>query len=427
MAILLGVTTMRALLLILLLSGAAAGLAAVASIAPAELRNARPPADATDPSLGATFTEQQVARHGAYRRGAYAAFAISLVLEIAVLMVLARGPLSRLLERTSGSPARWWLSALVAAAVVALATWLAQLPLGYVRGYVVQHAWGLSTQTAAGWLTDALRSLLVTGVIAAIAAVTFFGLVRWQPQRWWLFGWAGFTALTALLFLLYPVLIAPLFNRFTPLGDESLARDIRQLAAEAGVAVDEVLVADASRRSTIENAYVAGLGATKQVVIYDTLLDAGAETETSYVVAHELGHEIEDHILKGLALSSVGLLVGFVALRALSTRGGPWSWAGADGVGDPRALPLLLVFAAVAGLVLLPLQNAISRRFEERADAIALELTDDPDTAIRVHRRLAFSNISDLRPPAPAVWLLYTHPPVGDRIEAAMAEKRDSP
>ncbi len=418
---------MRALLLIALFSGAAAGLAAVASIAPAELRNAAPPADASDPARGATFTDEQIARHGAYRRGAYAAFAISLVLEISVLLVLARGPLSTVLDRAPGTTGRWWTAALAAAAVVVVATWLAQLPLGYVRGYVVQHAWGLSTQTATGWMTDALRSLLVTGVITAIATVTFFGLVRWQPQRWWVFGWAGFTVLTALLFFLYPVLIAPLFNRFTPLADESLARDIRQLAADAGVAVDEVLVSDASRRSTIENAYVAGLGATKQVVVYDTLLDAGSEAETAYVVAHELGHEIENHIAKGLVLSSLGLLVGFAALRALSARGGPWSWAGAEGIGDPRALPLLLVFATVVGLALLPLQNAISRRFEERADEIALELTEDPDTAIRVHRRLAFSNLSDLRPPRPAVWLLYTHPPVRDRIRAAVAEKPDSP
>lgn len=418
---------MRALLLIALLSGAAAGLVAVASIAPAELRNATPTADASDPARGATFMDEQIARHGAYRRGAYAAFAISVVLEISVLLVLARGPLATVLDRTPGTIGRWWISALVAAAVVAVATWLAQLPLGYVRGYVVQHAWGLSTQTATAWMTDALRSLLVAGVIAAVATVTFFGLVRWQPQHWWLWGWAGFTVLTALLFFLYPVLIAPLFNRFTPLADESLAREIRQLAAEAGVAVDEVLVTDASRRSTIENAYVAGLGATKQVVVYDTLLAAGSEAETAYVVAHELGHEIENHIAKGLALSSLGLLAGFAALRVLSTRGGPWSWAGAEGIGDPRALPLLLVFATLAGFLLLPLQNAISRRFEERADEIALELTEDPDTAIRVHRRLAFSNLSDLRPPRPAVWLLYTHPPVRARIEAAMAEKRDSP
>jgi len=418
---------MRAVLLIVLLSSAAALIAALASRAPAELRSARPSAEATDPALGPTFTEEQVARHGAYRRGAYAGVAVALLLEIAVLLILARGPLARVLDRSGDLPGGWLSRALIAAAVVAVATWLAQLPLGYVRGYAVQHAWSLSTQSASGWFGDSVRSLLVAAVIALIGAVTFFGLVRWQPTTWWVWGWAGFTVLTALLFFLYPVLIAPLFNRFTTLEDAALARDIRQLAAEAGVPVDDVLVADASRRSTIENAYVAGLGATKQVVLYDTLLAAGSSDETRYVVAHELGHKVENHVTKNLILSSLGLMAGFAALYLLSRRSGLWDWAGATGVGDPRALPLLLVFATVAGLVLLPLQNAISRRFEARADEIALDLTEDPDTAIRVHRRLAFANISDLRPPDIAVWLLYTHPPVQDRIEAAVAEKRKSP
>ena len=413
--------------MIVLLSSAAALIAALASRAPAELRSARPSAEAAAPALGSTFTDEQVARHGAYRRGAYAGFALALLLEIAVLLILARGPLARFLDRSADLPGGWLSRAVIAAAVVAVATWLAQLPLGYVRGYAVQQAWSLSTQSASAWLGDSVKSLLVAAVIALIGAISFFGLVRWQPRAWWLWGWAGFTVLTALLFFLYPVLIAPLFNRFTTLEDAGLARDIRRLAAEAGVSVDDVLVADASRRSTIENAYVAGLGATKQVVLYDTLLAAGSPDETRYVVAHELGHKVENHVTKNLILSSLGLMGGFAALYLLSRRSGLWSWAGATGVGDPRALPLLLVFATVAGLVLLPLQNAISRRFEARADQIALDLTEDPDTAIRVHRRLAFANISDLRPPDIAVWLLYTHPPVHDRIDAAVAEKRESP
>ena len=418
---------MRALVLIVILSGAAAALAAVASRTPAEVRHAKPDAAATDPSLGASFTEEQIERHAAFRRGAYAGYAAALSLEIAVLLILALGPLRSVLARAADLPGGWVTRAILAAVTVALVTWLAQLPLAYVRGYVVQQAWGLSTQTAAGWFGDSLRSLLVALVITLVGALTFFGLVRWQPDNWWLWGWAGFTVLTALLFFLYPVLIAPLFNRFTPLPDQELTRDIRTLASKADVEVEEVLVADASRRSTVENAYVAGLGATKQVVLYDTLLEAGSSAETRYVVAHELGHEVEDHVLKNLLLSSAGLLVGFGLLRFLVTRSDLLSWAGADAVADPRALPLLVVFATLAGLLLMPVQNAVSRSFERRADEIALELTQDPDTAIRVHRRLAFSNIADLDPPPLAVLFLYTHPPVRDRVEAAVAERRSSP
>ena len=420
-------TTARALLLIVFASVAAASFVGVVSRAPAELRRDRPPAEATDPSLEASFTDRQIERHDAYRRAAYAGFAAALLLEAVVLLVLARGPLRAVLDRAATLPGGWVTRTLIAGLVVVLVGWAASLPLSYVRGFAVQHAWGLSTQSGGAWLLDSFRSLLVTSVIAAAAALTFFGLVRWQPRTWWIWGWAGFTLLTALLFFLYPVLIAPLFNRFTPLQDADLTRDIRSLAADAGITVDDVLVADASRRSTVENAYVAGLGATKRVVLYDTLLAAGDDAETRYVVAHELGHRIENHIPKNLALSSLGLLVGFGLLAWLARRTGVWTWAGASGLQDQAALPLLVLFATVMTLVLMPLENLVSRRFETRADQIALELTGDPDTAIRVHRRLAFSNLADLDPPGPVIWFLYTHPPVADRIGAAMAEKATAP
>lgn len=420
-------TTARALLLILLASVAAASFVALASRAPAELRRDRATADATDPSLEAAFTERQIERHGAYRRAAYAGFGAALLLEVSVLLVLARGPLRRALDLSGGLPGGWVTRTLLAVLLVVVVSWAAALPLSYVRGFAVQHAWGLSTQNATAWFMDSLRSLLVGGVVAAAAGLTFFGLVRWQPRSWWLWGWAGFTALTALLFFLYPVLIAPLFNRFTVLDDAALTQEIKKLAAEAGISVDEVLVADASRRSTVENAYVAGLGATKRVVLYDTLLAAGDDAETRYVVAHELGHRAENHVTKNLALSSAGLLLGFSLLAWLARRSEVWAWAGADGIHDPAAVPLLVVFTTVLTLVLMPLENAVSRRFETRADEIALELTNDPDTAIKVHRRLAFSNLADLDPPPAAVWLLYTHPPVADRIGAAVAEIRTAP
>jgi STE24 endopeptidase len=159
------------------------------------------------------------------------------------------------------------------------------------------------------------------------------------------------------------------------------------------------------------------------VVLYDTLLSSGGDDETLFVVAHELGHQRENHVLKGLALSSLGLLVGFGLLRLLAGWKGLWDWGGADGISDLRALPLLLLFATVLGVLLLPIQNTVSRSFETRADDIAFELTEDPGVAIRSFRRLAFSNLADLRPPDVAVLWLFTHPPIPERIEAAMAAK----
>ncbi|MEA2460476.1 MAG: endopeptidase, partial [Actinomycetota bacterium] len=301
------------------------------------------------------------------------------------------------------------------------------LPLGFVRGYVVAHDWGLSTQSFGGWVSDQARSLGIGLVFAVITALVFFAVVRAQPRWWWLYGWVAFTVLTVLFTFLWPIVIAPLFNKFTPLEDQTLTREILHLADEADVPIKEVLVADASKRTTAENAYVAGIGASKQLVVYDTLLRNGREPETLFVVAHELGHKVKDHVVKGLLLSTVGLFAGFAALAWLSHRPGLWRWGYASGIGDVRALPLLLAFAAIAGLLTMPVQNAVSRTFERQADSIAFDLTKDPDTAIRVFRRLAFSNLADLKPSWVATSVLFTHPSIPDRIRAAVAESPSAP
>lgn len=409
---------LKVVLLVLGLSLAAAAIVGYASRTPAEVREARPGREATDPALGATFTDEQVARHGAFRAPGYLAYALGILISLSFLLLLARGPFSGFVDRVEQIRGGWIVHAVVLAVVLTFLSALISLPLGYVRGFVVARDWGLSTQDFGGWLSDQGRALLVGAVIAAVMAVAFFGLVRWQPRSWWLWGWAAFTALTALLFFVYPVLIAPLFHRFTPLEEGSLRERAFALGEAAGVELDDVLVADASRRTTAENAYVAGLGGTKQLVLYDTLIEAGSEDETAFVIAHELGHRTRDHVPKGVAVSSAGLLVAFGALYLLSRRAELWAWGGAEGVGDLRAVPLLLVFASVATLVLSPAQAAVSRHFEREADRIAVRLTSDPDVAIRSFRRLAFSNIADLRPPGPVVWFLYSHPPVVDRIRA---------
>ena len=413
----------RAILIIGAISVASAALVAFVSRTPAEVRAAKPGPEATDPSLGPDFTDEQISRHAAYRGPAYLGFALGTLVEIVLLVALARGPFRRLADATEGLPGGWATRALLLGAALALATWLVGLPLSFVRGYAIAHAWGLSTQDAVGWLTDGLKAAGVGAVVTAIGALAFFAAVRWFPRTWWLVGWIAFTALTAFIVFAWPVLIAPLFNRFTPVEDQSLRARVVALAREANVDIDEVLVSDASRRTTAENAYVAGIGSTRQVVLYDTLIRAGDDDETAYVVAHELGHEVGNHILKGVAASSAGLLAGFGVLSLLASRGSLWEWTGASGVGDPRALPLLALFVTVATLTLLPVQSAVSRHFEREADATAIRLTEDSDTGVKVFRRLAFSNIADLRPPAVAVWALYSHPPTDERIRSVLRSR----
>ena len=414
-------TTGRAILVLAALAVSAAALLAFVSRAPAAVREAEPGTEATDPALGDSFTDDQIARHGAYQGPAYLFFGLTALVEIAALLILARTIVPAFADRISSVPGGWPVRAALVAVLVAVVMTVVVMPLSFVRGFQMAHAWGLSTQSEWGWLNDQGRSLLVGVVTSVIAAIAFFGLVRAAPSSWWLWGWAAFSLLTLALAFLWPLVIAPMFNRFTPLPQGDLRDRVVALASEAGVELDDVLVADASKRTTAENAYVAGIGASKRMVIYDTLLEGGGEDETAYVTAHELGHEVHDHIWKGLGLASVGLLIWFLVLRWISTSTGLLAWAGAEGIGDVRAVPILALLILVGGFLFLPIQSTVSRAFEREADRVAISLTADPDTAVKVYRRLAFRNISDLRPPKLAVWALFSHPPIPERIRNVLA------
>ena len=405
--------------MVILSLGAAAAVALV-SRAPQSVREAKPTNDERDPARGAEFSDELVARHGAFRAPSYLAFVLGTVLSLVLLVLLARGPFAALVSRVEELRGGWLLHVALLALAVTVITWLVGLPLGFVRGYANAKAWGLSTQDPLGWMSDQLRGLLVAAVIAAISGIAFFGIVRSQPRTWWIWGWAAFTLLTAILVFLYPVVIAPLFNKFTSLEEGPLRSRILQLGQDAGVPLDDVLVADASRRTTAENAYVAGLGATKQMVLFDTLLESGSEDETIFVVAHELGHRAKNHVLKNVLISSAGLLAGFAFLAWLARRPEFLGWAGADSLRDLRVIPALLLFMSVLTLLSLPLQSGVSRAFEREADTFAVAQTEDPDAAVRTFRRLALSNVADLRPPRVAVWTLFSHPPLPERIRAVM-------
>lgn len=403
--------------IIVAVSLAGAGLVALVARPPPSTRT-EVVRGSTDPELGARFADEEIARHGAFREIGYVSFALLLVVEIVTLAVLARGPMARIVDVVERAPGGWLGTALAAGVAVALILAAAAMPLAFVRGYVVQHQWGLSTQGVGGWLSDYARSAGVSAVVAAVSAAAFFGVVRWQPRTWWLIGWAVFSFLNALFVYLWPILVAPLFNRFESLPPGPVRQEAFALAEKAGVSIDDVQVADASRRSTVENAYVAGFGSGKRLVLFDTLLASGNESETEFVIAHELGHRAENHLIKGLIAAVVGLGVGFALLAWLSGRARVWEWAGAAGIGDFKALPVLLLFAVIVGAASLPAENFLSRRFEARADEVAVELTGDRAAAVRTFRRLAYSNLSDLRPPRLAVVLLFSHPPIRERIDS---------
>ncbi|HEY6030423.1 MAG TPA: M48 family metalloprotease, partial [Gaiellaceae bacterium] len=211
-----------------------------------------------------------------------------------------------------------------------------------------------------------------------------------------------------LLSFVAPVVLEPIFNRFRPLEDEQLAAELRELSVRAGVPVRDVLVADASRRTNRHNAYVSGLGRTRRVVVWDTLLRAADPRRIALVVAHELGHRRHRHVA---ALTLLGMLGAAAFVVVL--------WALPLDVADPRRVPRILFLAAVLELATLPFGSALSRRLERTADRFSLELTGDRETYVQAFRELALANLSDLDPPRVLYLALFSHPTAPERIAAA--------
>lgn len=365
------------------------------------------------------FGEEQVARARRYHRPLYAAWLLELALELTVLALIAFGAPGRwLFEPLTGSP--WWAQAAVFTALIETSTTVVGLPLSIWAGFVHERNWGFSTQTLSGYGADRLKGLALGLVLSGAAMVGLVASARVVPSWWPLIAGAGGAGLVVVLVFLAPLLVEPLFNRFAPIADAGLAAELRTLAQQAGVPIKEVLVADASRRSRKANAYVSGLGRTRRLVVYDTLLAEASRPELRLVLAHELGHRRANHIGKGVLGATAGL-AGFLAvLWALLRAHGLRTAIGAPaGAGDPRAVGFVLLLGAVLQLLAAPLGAALSRRFEREADRFSLELTGDLAAFEATHRSLAASNLADLDPPRPVYLALFSHPTPAERIAAA--------
>jgi STE24 endopeptidase len=354
------------------------------------------------------FSHEDVERAARYHRPRYVSLVVDLVSSIAVLAVLQwgwDGPW----QLVSGLG--WAGAAAAYAALVTVVLGLVGLPVSYWRGYVRERRYGFSTQTLGGFAADLAKGEVIGIVLTAAFWVGLVGVARWLPSAWPVVAAVAAAVVFALLSFVAPVVLEPIFNRFRPLGDDRLVRELQDLAERAGVPVRDVLVADASRRTTKVNAYVSGLGRTRRVVLFDTLLDTADEGELKLVVAHELGHRRERHVAK---LTAGGMAAAALWIVVL------WALLGSR-VASPRELPLvLLVSYALALLVSAPV-SWLMRRWERVADRFSLELTRDLPSYERTHVQLARKNLGDLAPPRLAYLLLFTHPTAPERLALGRA------
>ncbi|RNL64240.1 M48 family peptidase [Nocardioides marmoriginsengisoli] len=324
---------------------------------------------------------------------------------------------SRLVARLPGP---WWLMALVGCGLVMLVGSVVQVPLS-ARAHHLQVDAGLSTQGWGGWASDQALSFGVAWVFTAIGLLAVMLLARRLPRSWPVWAAASAAALTMLGSFVYPVVVEPLFNDFTSMPAGPMRTEIFALARAENVPIDDVLVADASRRTTTLNAYVSGFGSTRRVVVYDTVLSTLSRPEVASIVAHELGHAKHRDVLTGTVLGAVGSILGVGLLGLLFSSGWLLRRTGTDGVGDPRAVPLLLALVAVGAFLASPAQNTISRAIEARADRTALETTGDSATFIAMQRQLALRSLADPTPPRLSQFWFGSHPTVLQRIGMAEA------
>jgi len=369
------------------------------------------------------FTPDEVERARRYHRPLYIVLLVDTTFGLVALSLLAFTRVgSWLYDVVDELP--WWGRAFLFPILVLGALTLLRLPLSFWRGHLRERRWGFSTQTAGGWLLDRAKGFAVAAVLSAVAVLAFVALARALPGAWPAAAAPGAALLVLALGFAGPIVLEPLFNRFRPLGDPALAGELRALAESAGVPVRDVLVADASRRTRRENAYVSGLGGTRRIVLFDNLLDASEPRQIRLVVAHELGHRRAGHVERGTLLAMAGSAAVVLVLWGLLSWPALLEAIGAFGPGDPRVAPFLFLVVGVFEIIGLPLGAALSRRWEREADRSSLELTRDPEAFESAHRRLARANLADLEPPRAVYGLLFSHPTPPERIAAARAWAR---
>jgi STE24 endopeptidase len=385
-------------------------LAAAAAEAGARLLTPRQtPISPAPVDVRSYFSDEEIARG---RRFARPQLALSLArgaIELGTLVTIVR----RRPKALSALAAKPVAGGALASAGLALSLSLPPLPLSVVSRVRARRV-GLVTQSWRGWAADLAKGTAIETGLAAAGGAAVVAATRRYPSNWWLPLGGGAVAFGALAAALAPVVLDPVFNDFTPLPEGETRSDVLALANAAGVKVGEVYSVDASRRTTAANAYVTGLGPTKRVVLFDTLLDRYGRDELRLVVAHELGHVRHRDVPRAVLYAAV---VAPATARAVQRLGGALS----EERGTPAALPALALAAALLAAPLGMIGNRLSRAVERRADEFSLRLAGAPDAFVSFERTIALQNVADIEPPRWVSSLLATHPPTAERIGAAVA------
>jgi STE24 endopeptidase len=374
---------------------------------------------AATPGEAPVLSGERLEQARAYFRWSYTLYAVGQVYGLLVMgAILFTGGAAWLRDRVQRVTRRPVLGPLVYVALFGAVLTGLDLPFMILRGFWLEHRFHLSNLTFPAWLGEVAKEQLVDlATVGPVVGLLYWTLGRW-PRTWWI--WAGAAALPVIVFLVVvaPVIIDPLFNRFEPLPEGPLRARILSLAERAGIQEGRVFRVDKSRQTRKLNAYVTGLGGTRRIVLWDTLLATLQPDEIEFIMAHEMGHYVHRDVWQG-ALVAWGITVLGLGLMAWGLPKAIRRWAARlrfSTLSDLASIPLLGLAATVYLFFMMPVANGFSRYLERRADLYALQLTGHREAAVRAFRQLAAGNLSLPQPPAWIEFWFYTHPSLERRI-----------
>jgi STE24 endopeptidase len=369
-------------------------------------------------------TDKAVRYHRIRRRTAIAGTLLSGGLLLALLATGASAAVRDLAALGPHQPSGNSAASTTAVYVALLATilQLAALPLAYYSSVTIERRYGLSTESTWQWLRDYAKAAAISTFMWIAAAEGLYFAIRQWPDGWWVAAALGFGCAALLVAQIAPIVLLPLFYRFTPLERPELQKRLRDLSERAGLPVLGAYEWGLGARTRRANAALVGVGATRRILLSDTLLADYSDEEVEVILAHELGHHAHRDVLKAVTAQTGVLVVSFGVAAAVLGQAVGVSRLGLTGAADVAGLPLILFVGASVALALTPLTHALSRFHERRADAFALRLTNRPTAFVSAMRRLGAQNLAEPHPSRAALWLFHSHPPVEERI--ARAEKR---
>ena len=335
--------------------------------------------------------------------------------------LLFSGISARMRSLSQRAGRRWFLTVLLYAVLFTVLVAALTFPLSYYAGYLRQHHYGLSNQSLGAWAGDWAKGVALSGFGLAAMLWLPYLLLRRSPRRWWLYTGLASIPLTTLLFVITPVWVDPLFNEYEPMEDKVLESRILALSQRAGIGGSRVYQVDKSSDTKLVNAYVTGVGATKRIVFWDTLLEKLEDEQILFVTAHEMGHFVLRNTLAIIIATAILVTTSLYAVHR--TAGGLIARFsqrfGFDDISDVASFPLLLLLGNVASFLLAPLVLGFSRQQEHEADRFALEITRDNHAAASTFVVLQQENLAVPRPGRLYVLWRSSHPPLGERVSFA--------